>query len=72
QLHRRLGHISATTARKMVERGYVTGLSLSDTDDKQFFCESCAFAKATRAPVPNEREGERAKAYGDEIHSDVW
>ncbi|KAJ7192252.1 hypothetical protein GGX14DRAFT_578270 [Mycena pura] len=27
-----------------------------------FFCESCAFAKATRAPIPEERQGGRAAA----------
>ena len=31
QLHRRLGHISPKTARKLVENGFVTGIQLEAT-----------------------------------------
>ena len=43
QLHRRLGHISASAARKLVSDGLVTGLKLEGGDVGDFFCESCAY-----------------------------
>lgn len=46
-LHRRLGHIAPGAARKLVRDGLVTGLKLDDGSDTDFFCESCAYAKAT-------------------------
>ena len=39
---------------------------------KLFFCSLCVYAKATQKPVPKVREGERAKEFGGEIHSDLW
>jgi hypothetical protein len=33
---------------------------------------SCIYAKATQKTIPKAREGERAKNFGDEIHSNVW
>jgi hypothetical protein len=41
-------------------------------DGTPFFCESCIHAKATRKPVTKVRGGERAKRFGDEIHSNLW
>jgi hypothetical protein len=70
-LHRMMGHIAPTTARRMVERGSVTGVRILSGDPVEF-CESCIYAKATRKPIPRMREGERAKYFGDEIHTDLW
>ena len=71
-LHRRLGHISPKTAQKLIVNGFITGLHLEPSPNADFFCESCVYAKATRKSIPKAREGERAKEFGGEIHSDVW
>ena len=68
-----MGHISPETARKLVQKGFVTGVYLETTaSGDPFFCESCVYAKSTRKPVPKVRSGERATTFGGEIHSDVW
>jgi hypothetical protein len=72
QLHRRMGHISPAIAKKLVSQGFVTGVKLVSAPDAEFFCKSCVYAKATRKPVPKTREGERAKKFGEEVHSDLW
>ena len=36
------------------------------------FCESCVYAKATQKSVLKAREGECAKKFGEEVHSDLW
>ncbi|PPQ83602.1 hypothetical protein CVT26_001384 [Gymnopilus dilepis] len=73
QFHRRMGHISPFIAQKLVDNGFVTGVRLESTPSGEpFFCESCVYAKATRKSVPKQREGERAKEFGGEVHSDVW
>lgn len=72
QLHRRMGHISPGIAKKLVTQGFVTGVRLVSTADAEIFCESCVYAKATRKSVPKAREGERAKRFGEEVHSDLW
>ena len=67
QFHRRMGHISVDTARKLVMKGFVTGVCLDENrNDENFFCESCVYAKATRKPILKVRQGERAtQIYGD-------
>jgi hypothetical protein len=71
ELHRRMNHISKTIAKRLVSKGFVTGIRLDLTvPDK--FCESCAHAKSTCKPIPAEHEGKRATAYGEEVHSDIW
>ena len=73
QFHRRMGHISAGVARKLIDKGFVTGVRLeSSPAGDPYFCESCVYAKATRKPVPKIRNGERATKFGDEVHSDLW
>ncbi|THH18467.1 hypothetical protein EUX98_g8949, partial [Antrodiella citrinella] len=71
ELHRLLGHISHESARSLVKKGLVTGVIL-DESEAVVECASCRFAKATRKAIQREREGEQAKAVGNEIHSDVW
>ena len=71
--HRRMGHVAPDTARKLVKDKLVTGVRLEYTPyGRPFFCASCVYAKATRKPVPRMREGERAKEFGGEVHSDLW
>lgn len=73
QFHRRMGHISPVLAKKLVKDKFVTGVRLTHDDSGDpWFCESCVYAKATRKSIPKEREGERAKEFGGEIHSDLW
>ena len=38
---------------------------------KSFFCESCVYAKSSHKPISKVREGERAKEFGGEVHSDL-
>jgi GAG-pre-integrase domain len=59
QFHPWMGHISPETARRLVAKGFVTGVKLEDSPSGPFFCESCIYAKATRKPVPKLSEGTR-------------
>ena len=73
ELHRRMGHITPETAKRLVTKGFMTGLALTDsTDGSKMFCEPCVAAKSKRRPVAKERLGERATIYGGEVHSDLW
>ena len=73
QFHRRMGHISPESARKLVSQGLVTGVSLELTDHvNSIFCESCIYAKSSRKPIQKVRGGERADEFGGEVHSDLW
>lgn len=71
ELHRRLGHVSHERARRLVEKKMVTGILL-DPDSEPTVCESCEWAKGERKAIRRQREEERSKAVGDEIHSDLW
>jgi len=70
-LHRRMGHIAPDAAKLLVSKGIVSGLRL-DGSQGTSTCDSCEFAKTTRKAIKRERIAERAKAFGDEIHSDLW
>jgi hypothetical protein len=73
QLHSRLGHVSPLAARKLLQSGMVTGLRLNTFQTNEaIFCEACVYVKSNRKPVLKERQGERVKTFGDEIHTDVW
>src|ERR1700678_2212415 len=73
QFHRRMGHISPDSARKLVSLGLVTGVFLHLPDSaKPFFCKSCVFAKSGRKSIQKVRGGERATEFGGEVHSDLW
>lgn len=70
--HRRMGHIAPAVAKRLVKDGFVTGISLDTSSGEPTFCESCTYAKSRRQAIPKTRQGERATAFGQEIHSDVW
>ena len=57
ELHRRMGHISPGVVKKLAENGLVAGVRVDISLGEPVFCESCVYAKATRKPVPKEREG---------------
>ena len=68
-----MGHVSPEVARKLVKDGMVTGVQLKYRPyGKLFFGSSCVYAKATQKQVLKVREGERAKEFGGEVHSDLW
>ena len=73
QFHRRMGHISPESTRKLVSQGLVTGVFLDLTESiKPFFCELCVYAKSSQKPILKVREGECATEFGGEVHSDLW
>ena len=64
--HRRLGHISKDTVRKMFD-GVVDGMSLSDKPES-IGCEPCVMSKQTKSPST----GTLVKDHvGPAIHSDI-
>jgi hypothetical protein len=66
-----MGHIAPKAARGLIKDGHVTGINLDHNSGIES-CESCVYMKMTRTSVPKERQGGRAKAFGDKIHSDIW
>ena len=71
ELHRRLGHIATSSARKLVESGAITGVKL-DSSSKESPCDACIFSHATRHAIPKVRISPPAQNFGDEVHTDVW
>lgn len=73
EFHRQMGHPSMKVAQTLVKDKYIVGIQLREAaNSENIFCESCTYAKPTWKTVPKSREGNRAKDFGDEIHSDVW
>ena len=70
-LHKRLGHISPVMVKTMIASKACNGLDL-DERSNMTLCASCEHAKTTRKPIQKTRTTPRAKAFGEEIHSDVW
>jgi hypothetical protein len=50
----------------------VTGLELDLSGEEPTFCEFCVYTKSCHQSVPKVCEGECAKPFGEEIHSDIW
>jgi hypothetical protein len=71
ELHCHLGHISAASARRLVETGAVTGIEL-DPNSSETNCETCLFARATRQPIKRACISSTAQHFGNEVHTDVW
>ena len=71
ELHRHLGHIATSSARKLVESGAITGVKL-DSSSKESPCDTCIFSRATRHAIPKVRVSPPAQNFGDEVHTDVW
>ncbi|KAG5715707.1 hypothetical protein E4T56_gene198 [Termitomyces sp. T112] len=72
QLHCQMGHISPEVAWKLIAKGFVTGVHLDSSAGKDFFCKSCVYAKSTQKPVAKIHQGEQAKDFAEEVHSNVW
>ena len=71
ELHRRMGHIAPSSARKLIDSGAVTGVKI-DPESKESHCDACLYARATRQPIPSVRIRPPAEKFGDEVHTDVW
>jgi len=69
--HERLGHIGKRAVREMVEKGLVSGVSITDKND--VFCEPCQMGKSHRLPFNKKIKKERDKKIkpGEKMHSDV-
>jgi hypothetical protein len=70
ELHNCLGHIAPCAVKDLVSQGIVEGVILTD-NDIDFVCHPCIIGKKHKHPVPKIHEGERAKEFGAEIHSDL-
>src|ERR1700731_2198789 len=70
EAHRTLGHINYAAVKHAVSAGKITGIEIDDTSDSPF-CDACAQAKLHCLPFP-EKASNRAKNYGERIHTDVW
>ena len=71
ELHRRLGHIAPSTARKLVDSGVITGIEL-DPNSQETDCDTCIYARATHQPIPKVRISPPAANFRDLVHTDVW
>jgi hypothetical protein len=71
ELHHCLGHITVSSAQKLVVSGAVTGIKL-DPASQEAACDACIFACATCQPVPKVRISPPAQTFGDEVYTDVW
>lgn len=73
EAHRKLGHISLTSLKHILNKKLVEGIKI-DKDEPvphELFCESCILAKAHRLPFPLQSI-RKSKNFGDLTHSDVW
>ena len=70
-LHRHLGHISPRAVKDLIWHGIIDGIILTGTS-RDFECQSCILAKTTKTTVPKIRQGERAKEFAEEIHTNLW
>ena len=70
-LHHRLGHVAPSSIHALVRTQAIQGISLID-NGQPIYCESCEYAKTTRKNIKKEREALPAKAFGEEVHSDLW
>ena len=71
ELHRRLGHIAVSSARKLVESGAIIGVDL-DPSSEGGDCNACIFTCATRLLVPKVQISPPAQNFGDKVHTDIW
>jgi transposase InsO family protein len=69
-IHKRLGHPSPSTLRKMIKLGYIKGFSAEDLKELNgHVCDACMRAKMTRAPF--QLGHKRATKRLQRVHSDL-
>src|SRR6201996_2342285 len=73
ELHQRLGHLSYGQIRKLIRKGLISGVKITQAqlNDTPPVCASCAGGKMTRASFPRSVE-ENAENILDLVHSDLW
>ena len=71
EAHRRLGHISISSMKTLLNGNMITGLEVEKSANPSIQCESCIQAKAAHQSFPKESTN-RAARPGDLIHSDLW
>jgi hypothetical protein len=52
ELHCLMGHIAPAAAKRLIEKGFVAGVSLDMATSKSAFYELCVYAKTKHQPVP--------------------
>jgi hypothetical protein len=72
ELHRCMGHIAPSAARRLAENGLVSGIKVDLSSGEPTFCELCVYAKAMQKPIRKTRKGDRATKFTEEIHTDLW
>jgi hypothetical protein len=70
-LHQRLIHIAPNTICVLIGKGAVEGIELID-NHVPLICDSYEHAKFMCKPIQKERKALLAKAFRDEVHSDLW
>jgi len=70
-LHQQLVHIAPDTLCALVSRGTVEGIKLID-NQVPLICDSCKHGKSMRKVIQKERQTPLARAFGDEVHTDMW
>jgi Reverse transcriptase (RNA-dependent DNA polymerase)/gag-polypeptide of LTR copia-type/Integrase core domain/GAG-pre-integrase domain len=71
EAHKRLGHISLTSMKALINGKMVTGLDVDPVAPATIQCESCIQAKASHQSFPKESMT-RAEKAGDLTHTDLW
>lgn len=71
EVHRRLGHISVTSMKKLISGNHVTGLLIDRKSPAKIHCDSCRAAKALRLPFKN-ISSLRTTNRGERFHTDLW
>ncbi|KAF9012583.1 hypothetical protein BDQ17DRAFT_1232391 [Cyathus striatus] len=66
-----MGHIAPHATWELISEGLISGIELTDTDEP-LQCDVCIQVKASHCSVPKERYGPQAKAFGEEVHPDIW
>lgn len=72
EAHRRLGHLSVTSMRKLFSGNHITGISIDEESPAQIHCDSCRAAKATKSSFQKETQILRTTCVGEVFHTDLW
>jgi len=56
----------------LIRTNAITGIQLMDDPSAPFTCDLCDYAKLTQKPIHKEWQAPLAKAFRDEVHTDVW
>jgi hypothetical protein len=70
QLQARMGHITPSLAKEMIDKKMVKGIELIESPIES--CKACVKGKITQTPVEKERRSELCKSQGEKVHTDVW